>query len=80
MIDYIKEKLGQELSEAKIEVVDLTGTNNHFAVEVVSPAFESKSLIQRHQMVYRVLNEKISTGEIHALSITAKTPKESENV
>ena len=78
MIEYIKDKLQAEIEGAKVKVTDMTGTNNHFSVEVVSPGFESKSLIQRHQMVYRVLNERISTGEIHALSITAKTPKEIE--
>ncbi len=49
--------------------------NTHFEATVVTRAFEGKRLIQRHQMVYRALGDKMG-GEIHALSIKAFTPDE----
>ena len=38
-----------------------------------------KSTIQRHKMVYALLNDYIKTGEIHALTIKAMSPDESKN-
>ena len=47
----------------------------HFALEIVSSAFIGKSAVQRHQMIYEALGDLMS-GEIHAISIQAKTPEE----
>ena len=49
--------------------------NVHFEATVISQAFQDKSLIQRHQMVYGSLGEKMKS-EIHALSLKTLTPKE----
>ena len=47
----------------------------HFTVEVVSPAFEGKSAVQRHRMVYALLSEEFTAG-LHALALKTKTPAE----
>jgi BolA family transcriptional regulator, general stress-responsive regulator len=47
----------------------------HFFATIVSPAFEGKSPVRRHQLVYEALGELMRT-EIHALSIKAFTPTE----
>jgi stress-induced morphogen len=47
----------------------------HFAAVVVSPAFEGKSLVQQHQMVYDALDDHMTT-DIHALEIKTYTPEE----
>jgi BolA protein len=44
-------------------------------VEVISNEFEGKRLVQRHQMMYRLLDDEIKAG-VHALSMDTKTPKE----
>jgi acid stress-induced BolA-like protein IbaG/YrbA len=49
--------------------------NVHFEAVVVSAAFAGKRALQRHQMVYGALGERMR-GDIHALSITALTPEE----
>jgi acid stress-induced BolA-like protein IbaG/YrbA len=41
----------------------------------VSPEFEGKRLIQRHQLVYAALGDRMK-AEVHALSIKAFTPAE----
>lgn len=49
--------------------------NTHFEAVVISGDFEGKRLLQRHQMIYACLGERMG-GEIHALSIQAFTPDE----
>ena len=66
------------LIEASIEgaVANVSSDDNvHFEAIVISDLFIEKSLIQRHQMVYSSLGEKMES-EIHALSLTTLTPKE----
>ena len=58
--------------------VQVTGDGRHFEALVVSEAFEGKSLIQRHRMVLATVNSEIASDELHALSIKAKTPAESQ--
>jgi stress-induced morphogen len=41
----------------------------------VTKAFEGKRLVQRHQMMYQLLDDEIKAG-VHALSMDTKTPKE----
>ena len=48
---------------------------SHFAALVVSTEFEGLRPIQRHQLVYKTLGEKVGR-EIHALTIRALTPAE----
>ena len=47
----------------------------HFRLRIVSGAFAGLRPLQRHQLVYRALDELMRT-DIHALSITALTPDE----
>ena len=56
--------------------VDVTGDGRHFDAVIVSAQFEGKSAVQRHQMVYSVLGEKMR-ADIHALSMRTVTPGES---
>lgn len=46
----------------------------HFSVNICSSAFVGKTLVQRHRMVYAVLDSMMHS-EIHALSIQASVPK-----
>ena len=66
------------LIKASIEdaVVNVSSDDNvHFEAIVISQGFQEKSLVQRHQMVYDSLGDKMQS-EIHALSLTTLTPKE----
>ena len=51
------------------------GDGQHFYATVVSAEFEGKRLIQRHQLVYAALGDRMKV-EVHALSIKAFTPAE----
>jgi len=45
----------------------------HFAVTIISAQFEGLSLIQRHQSVYRLVQDLIPLP-LHALKIKAEVP------
>lgn len=49
----------------------------HFAVAIVSARFAGLSTMQRHRLVYDAVGDLMRNG-IHALSISARTPEESQ--
>ena len=51
------------------------GDGQHFTALIVSPAFAGKRPIQRHQLVYAALGDRMRE-EIHALSMKTLTPEE----
>ena len=71
--EQIQQLIAQHMPEATVTV---TGGEGKFVAEVVSTAFEGLPTIKRHKMVYASVNEPIATGELHALTIIAKTPAE----
>lgn len=52
------------------------GDGRHFEATVVSPAFHDKSRVQKQQLVYATLGNRIADGTIHAISIKTFTPEE----
>ena len=71
--DDIKVLIEASIADAVVNVS--SDDNVHFEAIVISQGFQEKSLVQRHQMVYRSLGDKMQS-EIHALSLTTLTPKE----
>ena len=63
-----------------IKCDDLTveGSEAKYEVQIVSNVFDGKSTIQRHKLIYSLLDSYIKTGEIHALTIKAMTISESK--
>ena len=66
--DYISQNL-------HCEHIDVQGDGSHFEAVIVSPEFEGKRLIARHQLVYKALGDRMK-AEIHALSMRTLTPAE----
>jgi acid stress-induced BolA-like protein IbaG/YrbA len=56
--------------------LDVSGDGRHWSAVVVSPAFEGKRPIARHQLVYATLGARIHSDEVHALSMKTYTPAE----
>ena len=61
---------GMETTHLEVE-----GDGQHFTAVIVSPSFAGKSRIQRHQIVYAALGDRMRE-EIHALSMKTLTPEE----
>jgi acid stress-induced BolA-like protein IbaG/YrbA len=57
------------------EHVEVIGDGQHFQAVIVSTQFAGKSRVQRHQLVYGALGERMRE-EIHALSMRTLTPEE----
>jgi acid stress-induced BolA-like protein IbaG/YrbA len=62
--------VGLECSHLEVE-----GDGQHFSAVIVSHAFAGKRLVQRHQLVYAALGDRMRE-EIHALSMKTLTPEE----
>jgi len=57
------------------EHLEVVGDGQHFQALIVSAAFAGKSRVQRHQLVYAALGDRMRE-EIHALSMQTLTPQE----
>lgn len=73
--DSIQHDIQQSLPCEFIQVNGADGV--HFDAIIVSSDFEGKSRIQRHQMVFKTLGNRMQQ-DIHALSVKTLTPAEWE--
>ncbi len=73
----VADLIESELPEAQVTVSRPRGVedDDHLAAEVVSPAFEGKSLVEQHELVYDALGEHMTT-DIHALELSTYTPEQ----
>jgi len=71
-VDDVRRYIAEGLA---CEHLQVEGDGRHFDALIVSSAFEGKSRVQRHQLVYAALGDRMR-DEIHALSIKAVTPAE----
>jgi acid stress-induced BolA-like protein IbaG/YrbA len=55
--------------------LEVEGDGRHFNALIVSAAFEGKTRVARHQLVYAALGERMR-DEVHALSMRTLTPAE----
>ena len=75
MKDVITKVISDEIIYEDLVV---EGSEAKYEVKIVSNIFDGKSLIQRHKIIYALLDNYIKTGEIHALTIKAMTVSESK--
>lgn len=84
--DDITKKLQEAFGPQSLDVIDEShlheghgghrpGGESHFRVNIVSPAFEGKSRIERHRMVNATLAAELA-GTVHALAVKAEAPSE----
>ncbi|KAJ3080286.1 SufE-like protein 1, chloroplastic/mitochondrial, partial [Rhizoclosmatium hyalinum] len=89
VFEAIRDKLTSALSPSTLEIIDnshlhashaamrgSTDKETHFEVKIVSNAFQGKPLVQRHQMIYKLLDVELKEKGLHALQIQAKTDAE----
>lgn len=70
----IEKMILEGVPDATVRIEDLRGDGDHYAAYVTSPAFEGKSRVQQHQMVYAALQDKMG-GELHALALQTNVPE-----
>lgn len=71
--EKIQQLIAQQMPDATVEV---SGGEGKFVANVTSDAFDGLTPLKRHKMVYACVNDQIASGELHALTIVAKTPTE----
>jgi len=84
-IDAMREKLAA-LEPQRMEIVDDSARHaghagakdgGHYLLTLVSPHFSGCGTMQRHRLIYEALGPMMR-GEIHALSIKALAPEETD--
>lgn len=70
--EQMKSRLQEAFPGDEVEVVDLTGTEDHYEVSVKSNKFQGLSRIKQHQLVMQSFSAELKTGEVHALSIQTR--------
>ncbi|MGI9303479.1 MAG: BolA family protein [Gammaproteobacteria bacterium] len=71
--EEVKQLIEKGIPDAEVHV---TGEGGKFEATVVSEAFAGLTPVKEHQLVYGTVQEQISAGALHALSIKAYTPDE----
>ena len=69
--EKIRELIKASIPDAKIEIKDLAGDNNHYSAKISSKIFNGKSKVEQHKLIYKSLKGKMG-NELHALSITTE--------
>jgi stress-induced morphogen len=67
--DSLTALIRQDLPDAQVDIVDRTGTMDHFNVTVRSRAFAGRTLIEQHQLVYGALRAALKDGRVHAVEL-----------
>ena len=67
--DSLTALIRRGLPDAQVEIVDRTGTMDHFNITVRSTAFSGKTLIEQHQLVYGALKGALKDGRVHAVEL-----------
>lgn len=70
----IERLIKQAFPDAHVIIVDLKGDGDHFGARVTSAAFQGKSRIQQHKMVYEALQGQMGEA-LHALALETAIPK-----
>jgi stress-induced morphogen len=76
--DQLRARLESLAPGTQAEVMDLTGTQDHYQAVIVSPAFEGKMMIEQHRMAMGTVQKEIDSGEVHALTLKTFTPTQYE--
>ena len=72
-VEEVKRLIQAGLPDCEVMV---SGDGSHFEATVVGEVFAGKTPVQKQQLVYATVSDRIASGELHALSIRTYTPEE----
>jgi stress-induced morphogen len=67
--EKLQKILEENFPEAKIEIIDLAGDDNHYNVTITDKIFANKSRIEQHKLVNKVLRDYLDSGILHAMQL-----------
>jgi stress-induced morphogen len=62
------------IPDAKVEMTDLAGDNDHWAARVTSETFRGLPRVKQQRAVYAALGDRMG-GVLHALQLTTAIPE-----
>ena len=71
----ITTELDAQLSDCQVSV---EGGDGKYLVTVIGDVFEGLNAVKRQQTIYEILNEHITSGAIHAVTMSLTTVAESQ--
>jgi len=71
--EEIKQRIETSIPGARADVEDYTGGGDHFRATITAEAFQGRSRLEQHRLVYDVFGAEIGAG-IHALSLKTQAP------
>lgn len=71
--EEVKRLIAAGLSGCEVMV---NGDGSHFEAIVIGECFANLTPVKKQQLVYATVNDRIRSGELHALSIKTYTPAE----
>ena len=74
-IKSIEDELRSAFPDSQIRV---SSEGNLLKLNIKALKFENITKVKRQQMIYAVIDHRIKTGEVHAVSISATSPNEIE--
>ena len=69
----IEDMIRAAIPDAQVTITDLAGDGDHYAAQVISPAFAGKPRVLQHKMVMEALGGRMG-GELHALQLKTGVP------
>lgn len=75
-IPAIEAALQQALPNCELEI---QADGNKLGLQIICDEFAGLSRVKRQQKVYSILDERIKSGEIHAVSMVTQTTQEAGN-
>ena len=73
--EKLKKNILQKLSKNSQVFVDSID-NIHFNIIVISSTFDNLSKLEQQKHVYKIINNLIISGDIHAVEMKTYTPKQ----
>ncbi len=71
--EEISNIVAEALNDAEI---DVSGADGKYQIRVIADVFAGLNSVKRQQTIYRIINEHISSGAIHAVSMLLLTKEE----
>jgi acid stress-induced BolA-like protein IbaG/YrbA len=76
----IKARIETLAPGTKAELIDLTGTQDHWQAIIVSSAFAGRTMLEQHRMVFDLFKAEVASNEVHALTLKTYTPEQYERI
>ncbi|MBL4832592.1 MAG: BolA/IbaG family iron-sulfur metabolism protein [Pseudomonas sp.] len=74
--DEIMARVAAAYSRAQVSI---DGADCNFSIAIVADEFSGLRPVQRQQAVLKLFADVLATGELHAMTVSAKTPDEVAN-